>query len=600
MVWSLVIRSRLLLIAVLLFAVLVPVVSHPVVHAQDEESQGDASDDGATGEDLYYEEAPTYEEEPTYDDAQLGDEGTPDDSVEEVDLSWLPNTPYRPLDFSPFEEALAKITPERMIELQGMIVEADVQQLQQLMEAGKLSSQELILFSIDRIRTYDAGQLNAITQINPDALYLAHLRDVQRTNGESRGPLQGIPVLLKENIATDDSLATTAGAIALADSTPSHDAFLVQQLRDAGAVILGKTNMTEWANWMHMSIANGYSAFGGQTDSPFGGDPSGSSTGNAVAVTSNFAPLAIGTETIGSIISPASYASIVGMHPTTGLISSDNIIPLSPIWDTAGPMGKTVTDIATAMTVFVGQLDTAETRSALATPVAGIDFMGALDPNALQGVRLGLVGPDPSMSDEDVLASFNINGVLDSLQAAGAEVVVVQQPGMEEPDWWRIIACGLRDGVNAYLAANQLEPATLADIIAFNNSDPDLYMPLGQARLEEAQDCELTSAEESELTSESTTMTQTYIDDLLVSNNLDALVSLDDSWSFQYGLAGYPAITVPRGLIGDWRGGLTFIGTSNTDAQLIGYAYAFEQTGPYRVVPNLVVTSVDGTPESDA
>ena len=224
MVWNLVIRVRLLLIALLMFTVVMPVVAHPVVHAQDEESQDDTSDDGSMGEDFSYEEEPAYgedfddEEEPTYDDAQLADEGTPDDIVDEADLSWLPNTPYRPLDFSPFEEALAKITPERMVELQGMIVEADVQQLQQLMEAGKLSSQELVLFFIDRIRTYDAGQLNSVTQINPDALYLAHLRDVQRTNGESKGPLQGIPVLLKENIATDDELATTAGAIALADS----------------------------------------------------------------------------------------------------------------------------------------------------------------------------------------------------------------------------------------------------------------------------------------------------------------------------------------------------------------------------------------------
>ncbi len=586
------IRIRLFLVAALFFTALVPLVSHPVVHAQDEAAQEDPAGDGSSGEDLYY------EEEPTYDDTQLTDDGTPEDTGEEADLSWLPNTPYRPLDFSPFEDALASITTERMVELQGMIVEADVQQLQQLMEAGKLTSQELVLFYIDRIRTYDAGQLNSVTQINPDALYLAHLRDVQRANGESKGPLQGIPVLLKENIATDDALATTAGAIALADSPAAHDAYLVQQLRDAGAVVLGKTNMTEWANWMHMSIANGYSAFGGQTDSPFGGDPSGSSTGNAVAVTSNFAPLAIGTETIGSIISPATYASIVGMHPTTGLISSDNIIPLSPAWDTAGPMGKTVTDIAMAMTVFAGQLDTADSRSAVATPIAGVDFLGALDPNALQGVRLGLVGPDPSMSDDDVLASFNINGVLDSLQAAGAEVVVVQQPGMDEPDWWHIIACGLRDGVNAYLAENQLEPATLEDIIAFNNTDPDTYMPLGQARLEEAESCEMTADEEAELTTSSTEMTQAYIDDLLQSNDLDALVSLDDSWSFQYGLAGYPAITVPRGLIGDWRGGLTFVGTSCTDAQLIGYAYAFEQTGPHRVVPNLVVTSVEGTPES--
>ncbi len=591
-VWGLVIRIRLFLVAVLLLAAFVPVVTHPVVHAQDDEWQEETEDDGSYGEDLYY------EEEPTYDDALPEDDGSSEESGEEEDLSWLPNTPYLPLDFSPFEEALAVIPPERMIELQGMIVEADVAQLQQHMEAGKLTSQELVLFYIDRIRTYDAGQLNSVTQINPDALYLAHLRDVQRTNGESKGPLQGIPVLLKENIATDDAMATTAGAIALAESPAAHVAYRVQQLRDAGAVILGKTNMTEWANWMHMSVANGYSAFGGQTDTPFGGDPSGSSTGSAVALTSNFAPLAVGTETIGSIISPATYASVVGMHPTTGLISSDNIIPLSPAWDTAGPMGKTVTDIAMAMTVFAGQLDTADARAARATPVAGVDFLSALDPNALQGVRLGIVGPDPSMSDEEILASFNVNGVLDALEVAGAEVVIVYPPGMEEPEWWQVIACGLRDGINAYLAENQLEPASLADIIAINNSDPEKYMPLGQARLEEAEYCDLSAEELAELTAGATEMAQAYLDDLLVANDIDALVSLDDSWSFQYGLAGFPAITVPRGLIGDWRGGLTFIGPSCSDAALIGYAYAFEQTGPHRIVPNLVVIPAEGTPAS--
>lgn len=591
-VWSLVNRARLFLVALLLMAAFVPVLAHPAVHAQDDEWQEETTDDGTYGEDLYY------EEEPTYDDALPAEgDATAETEVEE-DLSWLPNSPYRPIDFSPFEEALAKITPERMLELEGMIVEANVQQLQQLMESGKLTSQELVLFYIDRILTYDVGQLNSITQINPDALYLAHLRDIQRTNGESKGPLQGIPVLLKENIATGDDMATTAGAIALADSPANHDAYLVQQLRDAGAVILGKTNMTEWANWMHMSIANGYSAFGGQTDSPFGGDPSGSSTGNAVAVTSNFAPMAIGTETIGSIVSPATYASIVGMHPTTGVISSDNIIPLSPAWDTAGPMGKTVTDIAVAMTVFSGKLDSADARSVRATPVVGDDFMSALDPNALQGVRLGIVGPDLSMSDEDVLASFNANGVLDALEAAGAELVIVHPPGMDEPDWWQVIACGLRDGVNAYLAENQLEPSTLADIIAINNSDPEKYMPLGQTRLEEAEFCEVSAEEEAALTSGATEMAQAYLDDLMMSNEVDALISLDDSWSFQYGLAGYPAITVPRGLIGDWRGGLTFIGPSCSDAQLIGYAYAYEQAGPQRVVPDLVATTVESTPES--
>ena len=203
--------------------------------------------------------------------------------------------------------------------------------------------------------------------------------------------------------------------------------------------------------------------------------------------------------TPSSIVSPSTYASVVGMHPTIGLISSDNIIPLSPAWDTAGPMGKTVTDIAMAMTVFAGQLDTADVRSALATPVAGVDFMSALDPNALQGVRLGLVGPDPSMSEDDVLASFNINGVLESLEAAGAEVVVVQPPGMDEPDWWQIIACGLRDGVNAYLAENQMEPATLADIIAFNNADPRHTCRWDRHGSKKRSICEMSAADRAQL-----------------------------------------------------------------------------------------------------
>ncbi len=227
--------------------------------------------------------------------------------------------------------------------------------------------------------------------------------------------------------------------------------------------------------------------------------------------------------------------------------------------------------------------------------------MAVLDPSALQGIRHRLVIPyDPSVSDEEVLALFNSTGAIDDLIAAGAEVVVLHPSGLPDSDWAQMLACGLRDGIDSYMADNQLDPASLADIIALNNSNADPYMPLGQARLEEAEDCALSTAEESELTTDATTVTQAYIDDPLVSNHVDALVALDDSWSLQYGLAGYPAITVPRGLIGDWRGGLTFIGTSCTDAKLIGFAYAFEQTGPQRVVPNLVVTSEDGTPVSDA
>lgn len=590
-------RIRLLLVGLLLLTAFVPVVHHRPVYAQDDES-GDYEDDGASDE-IYTDEEPTYDESlETEDDGAVDDaESTP----EQADLSWLPNTPYEPLDFSPFAEALARITPQRIAELEGMIVEANVQQLEKLLEDGKLTSQELVLFYVDRIQKYDVGQLNSITELNPDALYIAHLRDIQRKNGEVKGPLQGIPVLLKENIATGDSEATTAGAVALADSPAQHDAYLVRQLRDAGAVILGKTNMTEWANWMHMSFANGYSAFGGQTTSPFGDDPSGSSTGNAVALTSNFAPLAVGTETIGSIISPASRASVVGMHPTTGVISGENIIPLSSTLDTAGPMGKTVTDVAVAMTVFARELDASDARSAVATPVAGADFIAALDPNALLGARIGVVPLDPSLSDEETLAMFNATGAIDALQAAGAEVVVVYTAGMPEVDWWQIIACGMRDGIDHYLQQNNLvDPGSLADIVAMNNSDPDRYMPLGQARLEEALACEVSAADETTMTNDAIAMAQAYLDDLIASNGVDALVTMDDTFSLEYGLAGNPAISVPRGSVDGYTPtSLTFVGPRCSDATLIGYAYAFEQTGPYRLVPALTsMPFVDATPES--
>ncbi len=605
MVADLVKRLRLLLVVLLLAIAALPLSPHHSATAQDESDYGEEYDDST-----YYEDEPNsddslyYEEAPTYDDALPPSEGeTHDATPETADLSWLPHTPYEPLDFSPFTEALAALSPARMAELEQMIVGADTVQLQTLLEAGKVTSQELVLFYVDRIMTYDAGQLDSITQIDPDALYQAHLRDIQRKNGESKGPLQGIPVLLKENIATGDSLATTAGAVALADTPAQRDAYLVSQLRDAGAVILGKTNMTEWANWMHMSYANGYSAFGGQTVSPFGGDPSGSSTGSAVAVTSDFAPLAIGTETVGSIISPASVASIVGMHPTTGLISGDNIIPLSSQLDTAGPMGKTVRDIAQAMTVFAGTLDSTDARSGAATPVAGVDFMAALDPNALQGVQLGIIPLDPEISDEETLAVFDATGAISALEAAGAEVVVLHPTGLPDTDWGQLISCGLRDGIDAYLAQNGIaDPGSLADIIAMNDANPDVNIPLGQARLVEAEQCELTEADVTALANDITTAARTYLDDLFASNGVDALVTLDDTYSLEYGLAGYPAITVPRGGYDEWSPtSLTFVGPSCSDAALIGYAYAFEQTGPYRMQPVLVQTSeTESTPGSGA
>ncbi len=503
---------------------------------------------------------------------------------------WPPFHALRLLDLSFCEEALSELTDDDIARLNGLVLEQPIVELTAAMDRGELTAYELTLYYLHRIRTYDLGQLNAVIELNQDALDLARTLDEERTNGTVRGPLHGIPVLLKDNISTDNYLHTTAGAVALQDAAAHRDAFLVTRLRQAGAIILGKANMTEWANWMHSTPANGYSALGGQVVSPYLDwlDPSGSSSGSAVAVSANLAPLAIGTETIGSIISPASRSGVVGFKPSLGLVSRDMLIPISTDFESAGPIGLTVSDVALAMTVLAASGDLGDPMTAEASPLIGADFSAQLTADRLQGARIGIVAFDPELSDTDQIDMYALWDEIAALEAAGAEVTIVRPEPFPLLDFETFFSCELGYDVNAYLANVDAGLETLAGITAYNEQHP-WVIPYGQDRLYEATACTLSREETEALGADLRLAAREYLDALFTESRVDILLSIDDLFSLQYALAGYPAITLPHGTTGEGiPSGLTLIGRHLSDVELLGYAYAFEQTGAWRVPPPMV------------
>ncbi|MGH2617167.1 MAG: amidase family protein, partial [Thermomicrobiales bacterium] len=378
--------------------------------------------------------------------------------------------PRRPLDFRPFADALSGITPDLRCRLDGFVLEATVPQLQSDLAAGRYGAVDLVAYYVDRIRRLDAIQLRSVIELNPDALAIAAQFDAERAMGHARGPLHGLPILLKDNIGTGDRLHTTAGAAALSAAHCDRDAQLVAGLRKAGAIILGKTNLSEWAYWMSYVAPSGFSALGGQVVSPYGEgvDPFGSSTGSAVAATMNLAAATVGTETMGSIVAPAARASVVGMRPTLGLISRDRVLPISDECDTAGPMGRTVTDVAALLTAMTAERDIGDRHSLRAVGTFGTDFLAALDREALRGKRVGLLGIELTgpASDEWIIANSGLSDAARAMEAAGARVVVVRATPfeLEGPGFVPEFNWGLREGVNAYLAATDAPARSLADV----------------------------------------------------------------------------------------------------------------------------------------
>jgi amidase len=488
----------------------------------------------------------------------------------------------------------------------------DAAALQAAMAAGKLTSLALTRQCLQRIAAIDrkGPTLRAVIELNPDALAQAKALDAERKKGHVRGPLHGLPVLIKDNIATADQMATTAGSLALAGLHAKGDAHIVQRLREAGAVILGKTNLSEWANIRSSRSSSGWSSRGGQTRNPhvLNRNTSGSSAGSGAAAAAGLAALTVGTETDGSICSPANICGVVGFKPTVGLVSRTGIIPISASQDTAGPMVRHVRDAALLLQTLAGP-DARDSATA-AQPAALPDFAAALRPDALRGARLGVVR-SAVPTQPGVAALFE--EALAVLRAQGAVLVDnVQMPARDKirEAEFTVLLCELKDGLAKYLRDFQpdAQVKTLADVIAWNKANAAAAMPhFAQETFERA---EATQGLESPNYGEALANCQRYarvegIDAVFAEHQLDAVVGptgavawpidhlLGDhagggGFGSPFAVAGYPHLTVPMGFVSDLPTGLSIAGLAWQDAKVLGLGFAYEQASLKRGAPRFL------------
>jgi amidase len=489
----------------------------------------------------------------------------------------------------------------------GGILDGGVWEQQKLMEAGKLTSHSLTSQYLARIKTIDKSgpRLNSIIEINPEALKIALEMDRERHLKRVRGPLHGIPVLLKDNIATADRMSTTAGSLALSGVRAARDAHVTAQLRAAGAVIIGKTNLSEWANMRSTHSVSGWSARGGLTLNPYSLDRncSGSSSGSGAAIAAGLATLAVGTETDGSIVSPACICGLVGIKPTVGLVSRSGIIPIAHSQDTAGPMARSVADAALMLSAMAG-IDPKDPVTQESAGKAG-DYRGALTKGGLQGARIGVArnyfGKHP---DRDAV----IEKALLDLKSQGAVLVETQLPnaGKYRDSETEVLLYEFKADLAAYLReyAPNAPVSNMADLIAFNQQHQQKELPyFGQEYLEQAQ---AKGGLESQAYKDALANNQRYsraegIDQVMKEHQLDALVAptggpawLTDfingdhftgGFSSPAAVAGYPHITVPAGYVHGLPVGLSFVGAAYSEAALIRMAYSYEQATLHRRPP---------------
>ena len=473
--------------------------------------------------------------------------------------------------------------------------EATVADLGSKLGSGELSARSLAEAYLERIEALD-GDLRSVIEVDPDALRIADQLDRERADGRVRGPLHGIPIMVKDNIDTADVMKTTAGSLALLDSRPAQDAPLITRLRDAGALLLGKTNLSEWANFRSTRASSGWSARGGQCRNPYALDrsPCGSSSGSGVAVAANLCAIAVGTETDGSIICPSSLNGLVGIKPTVGLVSGEGIVPISHTQDTAGPMARTVADAATLLAVLAdGPVDV------------------ALDASAVRGARIGVAR---NMAGFHAPVDALLDDALAALRELGAELVdpadVPHATELQEPEW-EVLKFEFKTDIEAYLTTLGGDvPRSLAELIAFNaaHADEESLGVFGQAVFEEAEEkgpltdpayvdslatCDRLSRAEG-------------LDAVLAEHRLDAIVAPSGSpaWlvdrvlgdhyvggnTSPAAVSGYPSITVPMGFVSGLPVGLSFLGPKWSEGALIGLAFAFEQATRHRQPPRFRAT----------
>jgi amidase len=483
----------------------------------------------------------------------------------------------------------------------------------QLSQSGE-SSEAIVRRYLDRIAQIDDSgpKLNAVIATFPDALEQARKLDAERKAGKVRGPLHGIPVLVKDNVEVAGPVSTTAGSLALKDNATNRDAPIVARLRSAGAVILGKTNLSEWANIRSNDSTSGWSAIGGLTRNPHALDRNscGSSSGSGAAIAADLAPMAIGTETDGSIVCPASINGIVGFKPTLGLVSRSLIIPISHSQDTAGPMTRNIRDAALMLTVMAGS-DPADAATAEADK-RKTDYAAGLSVTALKGMRIGVMR-DQVGKKRAIAERFD--AALAVMKSAGAEIVEIAetQKGLEElgDAEFEVLMVELKADLDAYLAkaAPAVKARTLEEVIAFNKATPAELRWFGQESFELAQSKGgLDDPKYLEALAKSKRLAREQgIDRLLKENKVDLLVAPTTGVAWKTDLvngdqysgpsasqlpavAGYPHLTVPMGAIKGLPLGISFIGTAWDDAKVLRAGYAYEQASKARADPTFAET----------
>lgn len=486
--------------------------------------------------------------------------------------------------------------------------EVTIHQLQEKMHSGELTSEQITRKYLDRIEQIDnkGPELHAVIEINPDALTMARQMDEERKSGKVRGPLHGIAVLIKDNIDTGDHMQTTAGSLALVGSPAPDDAFIVRKLRDAGAVLLGKTNLSEWANFRSTRSSSGWSGRGGQVRNPFCTDrsPCGSSSGTGTAVSANLCVAGIGTETDGSIICPSGINGIVGIKPTVGLWSRDGIIPISHSQDTAGPMARTVTDAAILLGLLAGT-DPNDTTVDLKDGNILSDYTKFLDVNGLKGARIGMAA-----------SYFGFHAEVDQLmqeavlqmKEQGAEVIEnlkFENTEQWSPAEWQVLLSEFKADLNAYMKTRKdLKVQSLADLIAYNRENASTELKwFGQEVFELSENTGgLEEPVYLEALKKSKRMTREEgIDKLMDAHQLDALIAPTNgpAWVIDWingdhfgggssepaAISGYPNITVPAGYVHGLPIGISFFGKAWSEPTLIRLAYAYEQASQHRKAP---------------